>query len=390
MRKISADYIYPVDGPPIEKGVVVINDHEQVMSISPRNEFDPAEVELHKGILIPGFINTHCHLELSHMKGVADSGTGLLSFLKQVVQQRHFPEEQIQEAIIRADAEMYRNGIQAVGDISNKKDTFNCKSNSRIRYHSFIEMFDFLQGEQTDMLIQSYLEAYYEAPGSFAAVPHAPYTVSPNLFRKVNELNASKDITVSIHNQETKAENQLFLKKCGDFIDFYKGFNFPLDSFSATGNNSIHYALEHMDSTKRTIFVHNTQSDASDIESAQNWSEHIFWATCPNANMYIENQLPDYQTFIRQGAKMTIGTDSLTSNWQLSILEEMKTISKYHSYIAFDILLQWATLNGAEALGMEADLGSISVGKKPGILLAQFDPMKQQLHDNSVQVQRLV
>lgn len=390
MRKLSADFIYPIDSPPIEKGVVVVNDEGVVKAISSREDYDPADVELYKGILIPGFINTHCHLELSHMKGVADSGTGLLLFLKQVVQHRHFPEDQIQDAIALADSEMYEAGIQAVGDISNKKDTFICKSNSQIKYHSFIEMFDFLQGEQTDVLIQSYLEAYSEASGSFAAVPHAPYTVSPNLFRKVNELNASKDITVSIHNQETKAENQLFVEKGGEFIDFYNGFNFPLDSFTPTGDNSIHYALRHMDASKRTLFVHNTQSDASDIEAAQNWSDHIFWATCPNANLFIENQLPDYQTFIQKGAKMTIGTDSLTSNWQLSILEEMKTISKYHSYISFDTLLQWATLNGAKALGMETDIGSISIGKKPGILLLQFDPANQHLYDSDVQVKRLL
>jgi imidazolonepropionase-like amidohydrolase len=87
---------------------------------------------------------------------------------------------------------------------------------------------------------------------------------------------------------------------------------------------------------------------------------------------------------------MTIGTDSLTSNWQLSILEEMKTISRYQSYVPFETLLGWATINGALALGMEETLGSLSVGKSPGILNLSFDPDRDQLSDLHVAVKRII
>jgi imidazolonepropionase-like amidohydrolase len=84
--------------------------------------------------------------------------------------------------------------------------------------------------------------------------------------------------------------------------------------------------------------------------------------------LYIENQLPNYKLFTDKEAKMTIGTDSLTSNWQLSISEEIKTILKYCSYLSFDQLIKWACLNGAEALGFDQDLGSIEKGKTPGLI----------------------
>lgn len=87
---------------------------------------------------------------------------------------------------------------------------------------------------------------------------------------------------------------------------------------------------------------------------------------------------------------MTIGTDSLTSNWQLSVLEEMKTIAKYQSYVPFETLLQWATLNGAMALGMHDLLGSLEEGKSPGVLHLSFDPERDKLHDDSVTVRRLI
>jgi cytosine/adenosine deaminase-related metal-dependent hydrolase len=125
-----------------------------------------------------------------------------------------------------------------------------------------------------------------------------------------------------------------------------------------------------MDPTVRTLLVHNTTSDPADIAGAEAWAQNgVYWATCPNANLYIENRLPNYRYFLDAGVKVTVGTDSLTSNWQLSILEELRTIHRYQSYVPFAELLRWATLNGAEALGFAAELGSLTVGKQPGVLL---------------------
>jgi aminodeoxyfutalosine deaminase len=159
------------------------------------------------------------------------------------------------------------------------------------------------------------------------------------------------------------------LKGTGGFMDFYKGFGMNLDHFKPTGQSSIHYAIDHIKPDYKTIFVHNTMTTIADIIAANEWNSHIYWATCPNANLYIENRLPNYQIFIDSNAKVTVGTDSLTSNWQLSIWEEIKTIKKYQSYVTFEQLLTWATINGAEALGYENRLGSIAVGKTPGLIL---------------------
>jgi cytosine/adenosine deaminase-related metal-dependent hydrolase len=150
-------------------------------------------------------------------------------------------------------------------------------------------------------------------------------------------------------------------------------FGFTLEHFQANDKSSIHYSIEHMRPRNRTLFVHNTQTRPEDIRAAQAWNSRVFWATCPNANLYIENRLPYYKHFLDEGAKMTIGTDSLTSNWQLSVLEEMKTIARYQSYVPFEELLRWATINGAEALGFESELGSLEAGKKPGLNLLSMD-----------------
>ena len=380
----TADYLYPIASPPIKDGIIALDEKQRVTAI-----LDPASPEFitpatppqkHEGILIPAFINTHCHLELSHLVGKSQTGKTLLPFLIDVISMRDVDQAEIDAAIAEQDKRMWEAGIQAVGDICNKIDTKAVKDESDITYYSFVEMFDFMQPERAEEAFNGYKAVFdgqsdYTEANAKSAVPHAPYTVSDELYKRINALNDAYDetadggMTVSIHNQETRAEDQLFETGDGPFADFFKGFGASLDHFEATGQGSLFHALKHMDPGKRTIFVHNTNTTAEGIAAAVAWGrDGVYWATCPNANLYIENRLPFYKTFLDAGAKVTIGTDSLTSNWQLSVLEEMRTISKYQSYVPFDELLRWATLNGAEALYQGKYFGSLEAGKFPGLL----------------------
>ncbi len=392
MRKITADYIFPVSSAPVKNGVLTVDENGAIISVEKEGTIPKSELEVYKGIIIPGFMNTHCHLELSHMKGVAKTGTGLLPFLETVVGFRDVDQAMIDSAIEKADKAMFEAGIMAVGDISNKADTARVKANSPIRYYTFVEMFDFLQDSLAQGTFENYLAVYEQFSNNDgnrkSCVPHAPYTVSKKLFELLNEQNGKNNL-VSIHNQETVHEDEFFLEKKGDFLAFYKSFGFSLDAFKPSGKSAIHYAIENMDPNRKTLFVHNTMTKEEDIQAAMNWNDQVYWATCPNANLYIENRLPDYQPFLNNDVKVTIGTDSLTSNWKLSILEEMKTIAKYQSYIPFNTLLKWATLNGAEALGYDDQFGSLSQGKKPGVLLLSNISENLELTD-ATSVERLI
>src|SRR5688572_13851305 len=187
-RFLTADWVYPVTAPRVQNGVVIMKD-DQVVEITSREKVDAGNLEYFKGILVPGFINTHCHLELSHLKGKVNTGTGLLPFIYQVVKFRDVDQVEIDNAIAEADAFMWSQGIQAVGDICNKADTFKTKEASNIHYYSFVEMFDFLQNE-FEQFISGYREVYQIAKGKKSAVPHAPYSVSPALFKEIHKMNA--------------------------------------------------------------------------------------------------------------------------------------------------------------------------------------------------------
>jgi cytosine/adenosine deaminase-related metal-dependent hydrolase len=389
MRKITADLILPISLKPIRNGVVIVDDNGKILKLDDRRNYDDSALEIYHGIIIPGFINAHCHLELSHMKGKVDTGKGLIPFITDVVTKRAASEEEISTAIAKAEAEMIKNGIVAVGDISNVPDTFVQKAKGNLRYYTFVEFFDFLQSENTEAEFDKYKAVYDSlelAEGSKKSlVPHAPYSVSQKLFQMLNEANGEESLTVSIHNQELQAEEDLFKTKTGGFLKFYDSFGISLDAFEATEKTSIHYALENMNPNHKTLFVHNTLSSIEDIQAAQRWGgDNVYWITCPNANLYIENRLPDYRHFIDTNANIAIGTDSLTSNWQLSILDEMKAIAKYQSYIPLEMLLRWATLNGAEALGFEDTLGSLVVGKTPGLNLLNIGKDFKLMDDTTV------
>jgi cytosine/adenosine deaminase-related metal-dependent hydrolase len=376
IKKISADYIFTADSRLSPDKVVIIDEYGKILRIDSIKDHDPSSVDLLKGAILPGFINTHCHLELSHMKGKVDTGTGLIPFIKNVVSFRDTDPLIIHQAIKDGDDEMFNNGIVAVGDISNKTDTATIKSCSKMDYYTFVEMFDFLQPSMTETTIAQYTPVMegqsMDRNNKKSFVPHAPYTVTPGLFQYVNQMNPS-GVTISIHNQETPEENQLFLDGTGRFVDFYKGFGFNLDHFTPSKQTSIHYIIQHLNPDFKTILVHNTTTQRSDVEAALAWNKNSYWATCPNANLYIENRLPDYKVFLDTGARVTIGTDSLTSNWQLSIWEEIKTIKKYQSYVPLETIISWATIHGAEALSFEDRLGSIEVGKIPGLVWIEGD-----------------
>ncbi len=392
-RIISANNILTGHGESLEQKVLIVDESGKILAIENFEDHDSSSIQFCEGFIIPGLINTHCHLELSHMKSKIPSGTGLINFISHVVKFRDVDQHEIDEAIVAADTEMFNNGIQAVGDICNKIDTAKQKNKSPIAYYSFIEMFDFLNPALTDQFSKQYQEVFDyqsdEGNNKKSMVPHAPYTVSQDLFDYLSDHSKANE-TISIHNQETAAEDQLFLNNDGAFLDFYESIGMPLKEVPTRGVHSIIYALANMDPRRKTLLVHNTLTRAKDIDDAHDWSDHVYWATCANANLYIENKLPDYKIFIEKKCKMTIGTDSLSSNWQLSIWEEMKTISKYNSFIDFDTLLKWATINGAEALGYQDELGSIEVGKRPGLLHVHTHYRGKETDIQNVKLSRLV
>lgn len=366
---ISADYIFPISSEPIKNGVIEIDENGKVLDLfDPENDIiEWNNVTKHEGIICPGFVNTHCHLELSYLKNQITEKTSLPGFIKEIIAKRNsFSEEERLESIAIAEQELWNNGVVAVGDISNGDSTFKFKQKSKIQFHTFVEVF----GSSPSIAKEAFntseklYDSYFNDKASIT--PHATYSVSNELTQLIHNHCINNNSIVSIHNQETESENTFYQKGEGTLFEFLQ-INDKTD-FVPTKQNALPSFLgKYNDLNNNILLIHNTFTNKEDIKWANQFSNNIYWCFCPNANLYIENRLPNFELFINENC--TIGTDSLASNWSLSILGELKVIAENSPTIPLKTLLKWATLNGAKALNFENTIGSFEVGKTPGLNL---------------------
>ena len=377
--KYAADIIFTGREILDKNEVLILQDSGEIVEIIPiENAGD--DVQFFAGMLSPGFINSHCHLELSHLKNVIAQKTGLIPFIESILQNRFAEPGIILAAIEKGEQEMWENGIVAVGDISNTTDTIFTKNKSDIQYRNFIELLGFLPERADEVFVsgKKVYDAFFEnekLKDFTSYAPHAPYTVSENLLNKINDADAGK--ITSIHNQESQDEDLFFMGEKNGFQKLYKNLGIDISFFKPPGKSSLQTYFSSLEKLSTIILVHNTFTSQEDILYLQDCckenQQQIYFCLCPNANLYIENILPPVHLFRKNNLKIVLGTDSLASNESLSILDEIKTLRKNFPEISLDEMLQWATLNGAKALGFENELGSFDAGKKPGVLNITLD-----------------
>ena len=370
-RKLKADRLF--DGYRFLDDKVLIVSTEGIIEDIMASADAGEGIETVNGALTPGFINCHCHLELSHMRGLIPERTGLVDFVFKVVTERHHSEEEILVAIDKAETEMLENGIVAVGDICNNSLTLAQKQRGRLSYYNFIEASGWLPS-----VYQPRFERAKDVATDFSIldhpysiVPHAPYSVSENLWREIQPFFEGK--TVSIHNQETAFEDEFFQKGSGDFTRMYDMMKIDNTHHVPTERSSLQSYFNKLRGASNAILVHNTFTQQGDLDYIQlqtpNSKLQIFFCLCVNANRYIENALPPIEMLRKNKCNIVLGTDSLASNWSLNILDEIRAIRQSQPSIPLEELLSWSTINGARALNMHNRLGSFEKGKRPGVVV---------------------
>ena len=372
---ISASYIYPITGAPIKNGVLGVDGKGVITAVLSHEEAKAAGIERithYEGLLVPGFVNTHCHLELSHLKGQIARHTGLVDFVQSVMTIRTADEDVVTAAMQKADAEMFEKGIVAVADIANQQVSKSVKISSKLYYHTLVEAMGFNPVTAGARMIGAKALRRDFNPLPVSTVPHAPYSVSEKLFDLLKAEAEEYGGLFSIHNQETADENAFFERKVGRFLDLYQFLGLDIDFYEPTGKTSLQSFLPWVSPDLKTLLVHNTFTSREDVAYAGSVHKNLYWCLCPSANLYIENRLPDVTMLMESGLRITLGTDSLASNDKLDILAEMRVLQE-HFAIPAEVLLKWATLNGAAFLGIEGRFGSLEIGKQPGINLVAFE-----------------
>ncbi|MDD3273585.1 MAG: amidohydrolase family protein [Bacteroidales bacterium] len=379
MRKIAAQYLFPGNSSPIKRGFVTLDDDGTILETGELDK-ESESTEFYNGIIIPGFVNSHCHIELSHLKGVFTQESGMAGFIKQIrVQRESAPKEERERAIEEQMDKMYKEGVSAMADISNSDESFVIKASSPLYTRTFLEVFGSEPHDMPKIMNQlKELKATADNIGiDSCPSPHACYTMSKDLLSESTAAGLDCGF-ISYHNQESWEEDQLIREGKGPLSEDYKSRGLSTPAINKSG--PLQYFIDSIRLNKRyskeiipgnTLLVHNTFTDEQSINIALESLQNPYWAICPLSNIFIHRSLPPLELLRRKGAKITIGTDSLSSNTLLSMVAEMQSIQQYFPTVPLTEIVKWATLNGASFLGKERELGTIEVGKKPGIVLIE-------------------
>lgn len=372
MKRYSAQYIFTNAGPPLKRGIITADAEGIISNIEDTGGdlHENGSVEFHNGIIIPGFVNCHCHLELSHLKGIIPEKSGLAGFLKYIRTSRDINPGNTLSPAESADSAIYSDGTVLCADICNSDSTFGIKKRSRIKYISLLEIFGIDPAKALHRFneIKQVSEIAEEMGIPYYLVPHSVYSLSLSLFSILLAATGSNKIT-SMHFMETDSE-KIFLKSHeGAIMDSYKESGLYTGSLETVKDHAS-AVLDNITSSGNLILVHNTCIDQATVEEVSKRG-NLYWCLCPNSNLFIEDKLPPLNLLIEKDCRIVIGTDSLASNKFISILEEIKTLQFFFPELSLEELIKWATLNGAKALGEESSFGTIEKGKKPGLLLLQ-------------------
>lgn len=386
MKRISAKYVYPLDGTqPIEGGYVEIEDDGTIIGTGKCNDGE----ELLDGALVPGFVNAHCHLELSHLHGKFRKGTGMAGFIDQINELRDWATDEVKTQLVGKWMEkLWNDGVSAVADISNDASSFPVKQTSPIYTRTFLEVFG-TEPQDCDGVMDSVkkLNAVAEEYGIDAApTPHSCYTMSPELLRASSQAGLASGF-LSYHSQESQEEEDLLMTGTGAMAENRRraGMSTP----PVTGESSLKYFIDNLAAVKpaphqeHILLVHNVTLTQKDIEAAKEAMVNPYWAICPLSNKFIHNALPPVDLMRSNNLAICLGTDSLSSNDDLDMVAELYCLQEAFPHVPFEEMLLWACRNGASFLGKDDILGSMEKGKRPGIVLVNGLDDNGRLTDES-------
>ncbi len=372
MRKISAQYVITNTGPMLKRAVITIDDYGRIQSIEDTGGKleESRSVEFYNGIIIPGFVNCHCHLELSHLKNRIQKGGGLGNFVEQIRNIREINADSIITASREADSNMYKSGINLCADICNTDYTFGIKKTSNIAYISLLEVFGIDPDKalkrisETDKLA----EKAKEEGLPFYLVPHAAYSMSRTLLRLLRKRTNDNNLT-SIHFMESPDETDFLTDHSGNLITSYERSHLIPDKIE-TAESHASIILDEITNSGNLLLVHNTFADRETVRKVMKRG-NTWWCLCPGSNLYIENTVPPADMLLEEGCTIVAGTDSLASNSRLDILAELQILQGAFPDLTLEELVSWATTNGAQALGREDEFGRLKTGMMPGLLLLE-------------------
>lgn len=372
MKRFAAQYVYTLTSrEPLRNAFVEVEEDGSVLRIGPCEEGE----ERMEGAIVPGFVNAHCHVELSYMKGLFRKGTGMAGFIDQInaLRDSFSPEDKL--AFLReAMDDMWEQGVVAMADISNCDDSFAVKAAHPMYTRTFLEVFGAHPAECQEVMRRvRALQEKAQALGLDAApTPHSCYTMSPDLVT-ASSVAGLESGYLSFHSEESEEEEEMMMFGRGPMWDNRKANGIPTPP--VTGTTSLEYFLNRILAgglrapvPGHVLLVHECCLVPEGAVLAKKVLQEPFLAVCPLSNLFIHKMLPPIPVMRESGIPICVGTDSLSSNDALCMVDELYCLQQAFPEVTLGELLEWACLNGARFLGKEDVLGTLKPGKKPGLV----------------------
>lgn len=367
----SATWVVPVDGPVIAGGGVVVKEGRicAVDVLPALHQHFPQLKAVHHPhtALTPALVNAHTHLELSHLGTLADaplrtSFTGWIQQLLALREQQGATGEQVEAAAKHSADLLYQQGCSVLADIGNttvaqaQSTTF---AGRLLAHKEYLGLAAFT--------VEKNLQRLATEAESTHCCGHAPYSTHPQLFRALKERAKRLGHIFPLHVAEPKAEGEMLAEGRGEMVDFIKNRGFWDGSFIPRGRSgSIRYLHELGVLDEYTLCVHAVHVDAEEIDILAGQGGKI--CLCPGSNRFLRVGKAPVAQYLAAGLLPALGTDSLASNPHLSLWREMALLAEDHPGIDAEAIFAMATQGGAETLGVQRHLGTLTPGKEADLL----------------------
>jgi aminodeoxyfutalosine deaminase len=373
-RIVHADHVVLGDVPPIDDGAVVVDGEGTIVDVGKATDIRPrhagADIEQVQGVIFPGLVNAHTHIELSAMRGKVSGGHGFVAWVDRLVAIRtEISAEESEEAIGDAARELKTCATVAVGDVTNTLSPTHALARQGIGGCLFHEVFGVdravvlkrIEGLREE--VEEQARSWPTDDLTYAPAPHTLFTLHEDAAKALLDSAAKRNLRTSLHLAEHPAERRVVENGDGPIAKWFEERlkqkpTFPMrplfDVAEAVGALRPGVILVHLAEARREELDRVAKSGASVV-------------LCPRSNLFIENRLPPFLAVREAGIEAALGTDSLASNTSLDVLAEAKALRDRFPSVPSWELLKMATWNGARALGREADLGRFVKGARPGV-----------------------
>lgn len=374
---LRARYVLPIDGRPIKNGAVRVVG-TRIAEVGPVQSMDGTPViDFGDAVILPGLVNAHTHLELTRFAGSVPPGPDFIEWIERLVSLgvEHSEDADFFASAAREGAgQSLTAGVTTVGDITARPRAIRpVLSHGPLRVVSFGEVIAI--GNRRGLLadrLQAAVDRSDDSDYLTAAVsPHAPYTIEPAGIQACIHAAEEFDLRVGMHLAETQQEGEFTQTGAGLFRRYLENLGVYDQSIECPRMTPIELAHRNGVLTERTILAHCNYVSRAEIELMASCGVHV--AYCPRTHSAFGHDAHPFRQMLAAGVNVCIGTDSLASNPSLSVLDELRHIRDACPDFDGNILLELATIRGADALGLKDELGSLTPDKSADLTVVPFD-----------------